>query len=1014
MSNLLYISSINQQKNKRLSRFLLTILLFQYGFSQQNFHESWYSADTEHLPQNSVKSISPDKYGFVWLTTENGLVRFDGKNFKTFNSSNKQFSSNRFLFLCGSVEKDSLKTYTENFNDNIIIRNRNVIKSEDNTISNINDTYENKRFHMNSINSSNTILLNSKIYTKKGDYYLIKKDKLTLFDKNGNAKKEITHKHIANNDYFLLNDELIYLSSNGNYQFFNDKYSENNQLVISKNSRKIYNHLTQQYFICTKNEVYLLKKTTNKLYLSLLYKTTQPFLFEIACLFYDIKTNKLFIGTSEKGLGVITLNKFNILANTKSSNNTFYATIPFLKNNIITPKGEIYNEDRLVNDLKLNKNGFQYGIAVDKNHNIWIQNNTTLSCYFKKTNYKTFKNFKFTSIIAATYCDSKNKIWIGFRKDNASTVFVATINADDINSEPVFIKSLNEPVNFFVESKGNKMILSSLNKKIIFYDKTSQKAIKLSSGKNDIRSIFICKDNKTWICTYSNGFSLFENNSFYKLPIDNSAYLTSAHCINEDNYGHFWISTNKGLIEVEKKSLIKHVKEKTPIYYHHYDTKNGFLTNEFNGGCQPCNSKLDNGYFVFPSLNGLVVFHPEKVNKTLPSGDFYINEVETENKIINFQDTLLIRRKNNRFKIKIDFPYYGNDDNVHLEAKLLIDEDDKWINISKEKAISFTNLPPGLHTLYIRKLGDFSSKYQTKKITINVPYLYYETIWFKIFTSLLIAGLMVIGIRFRYNYIRRKNEELERIIEERTNKLIKTVETLKNTKNNLTQEVIQQKKLIGTISHDIKSPLKFLSITAKHLNEKLSLSENDNLKENAKTMHESANQLYRFVENLVDYSKIFMEHNEVNKLKKENIDIIINEKISLFKNIAEANAVEITYKNFANTPIQLNKKVIGIIIHNLLDNAIKNTVIGTISIEAKIINSNIYISIEDTGTGMPKEIKNYYLSLQKNYETDKLSLQNYGLGLHMVLELLRLLNGDLKIYSKENEGTKVTIIFDVN
>ncbi len=61
---------------------------------------------------------------------------------------------------------------------------------------------------------------------------------------------------------------------------------------------------------------------------------------------------------------------------------------------------------------------------------------------------------------------------------------------------------------------------------------------------------------------------------------------------------------------------------------------------------------------------------------------------------------------------------------------------------------------------------------------------------------------------------------------------------------------------------------------------------------------------------------------------------------------------------------------------------------------------------------MPIEIKNYYLNLLKNHETDKLAIQNYGLGLHMVLELLRLLKGDLKIDSKENKGTKVTIIID--
>jgi signal transduction histidine kinase len=103
---------------------------------------------------------------------------------------------------------------------------------------------------------------------------------------------------------------------------------------------------------------------------------------------------------------------------------------------------------------------------------------------------------------------------------------------------------------------------------------------------------------------------------------------------------------------------------------------------------------------------------------------------------------------------------------------------------------------------------------------------------------------------------------------------------------------------------------------------------------------------------------------------------------------------------------------VGIIIHNLLDNAIKNTFEGYINIETKISKSILYLSVEDTGTGMPIEIKNYYLNLLKNHETDKLAIQNYGLGLHMVLELLRLLKGDLKIDSKENKGTKVTIIID--
>ena len=367
-----------------MNRFLLIILLFQLGFSQQNFHEEWYSADTEHLPQNSVKSISPDKYGFVWMTTENGLVRFDGKNFKTFDNSNTGLSSNRFLYLFGSIENDSLKTFTEGNADNIVISKRSVIKTKKKYLSNSFDEYENNRFYMNNTYNLTVNFLYSKIKNKKSEYFKIDKTKVILFDQKNQKKKEINHQHQINDDYFLLNDELVCLRSNGDYFLFNDKPSKNNKLLTSKNSKKIYNHLTQQFFICTENEIFIIKKSINKLYLSLIYKQNTPLSYDIKCLFYDIKTNKLFIGTSEKGFGVITLNKFGILTNPNSLSNIYYATIPFSGDSFLTAKGEVFNKDGLINNLKLNQNGFQYGITIDKNSNIWIQNNTSLICHYKK------------------------------------------------------------------------------------------------------------------------------------------------------------------------------------------------------------------------------------------------------------------------------------------------------------------------------------------------------------------------------------------------------------------------------------------------------------------------------------------------------------------------------------------------------------------------------------------------------------------------------------------------------
>src|SRR5690606_13309239 len=48
-------------------------------------------------------------YGYVWLSTENGIVRYDGRNFKIFNGNNrKDFSDSRMLYFDGNIKEDSI------------------------------------------------------------------------------------------------------------------------------------------------------------------------------------------------------------------------------------------------------------------------------------------------------------------------------------------------------------------------------------------------------------------------------------------------------------------------------------------------------------------------------------------------------------------------------------------------------------------------------------------------------------------------------------------------------------------------------------------------------------------------------------------------------------------------------------------------------------------------------------------------------------------------------------------
>ena len=240
----------------QFSKFFLTVFLLVSNviYSQNNYFEEWFSADTDHLPQNSVKSIAPDKYGFVWMTTENGLVRFDGKNFKIFNTNNINTLSNRFLYLYGSIENDSLQTFTEHYANNIIINKRNAKKVKENYLH---DDYENTRFFLNNNIIQKPFFLNAVIKNRNGDYYKIEANKIIYYNKILKKKSHKNLKFNLKNDYFLIDDELVILNSNGTYTFYNTL--KTGSIVIPKNSKFIYNYLTQQYFICSDSEIFLLK-----------------------------------------------------------------------------------------------------------------------------------------------------------------------------------------------------------------------------------------------------------------------------------------------------------------------------------------------------------------------------------------------------------------------------------------------------------------------------------------------------------------------------------------------------------------------------------------------------------------------------------------------------------------------------------------------------------------------------------------------------------------------------------
>ena len=265
-------------------------------------------------------------------------------------------------------------------------------------------------------------------------------------------------------------------------------------------------------------------------------------------------------------------------------------------------------------------------------------------------------------------------------------------------------------------------------------------------------------------------------------------------------------------------------------------------------------------------------------------------------------------------------------------------------------------------------------------------------------------------IKIREKRLQKVNRELEAIVEDKTKELLHTVELLQNAKKELVKESIQQKRLIGTITHDITSPIKFISMGLGAILDHKKFGEEMNEKI-IKSLHQSSSQLYLFSKIIKEYSEIYNENKAYETFEYSVYDIV-EEKKNLFEEIAKNNNTIIKNSVSKALKIGINKKILTAILHNLIDNAVKNTPNGTIEILAYSEEKNTFLEVKDTGNGISEEKIKYYEWIQEYPEKDKLSLQKFGLGLHLIIQLLQIIDGKLIIEKNTPKGTvfKIKII----
>jgi len=214
-------------------------------------------------------------------------------------------------------------------------------------------------------------------------------------------------------------------------------------------------------------------------------------------------------------------------------------------------------------------------------------------------------------------------------------------------------------------------------------------------------------------------------------------------------------------------------------------------------------------------------------------------------------------------------------------------------------------------------------------------------------------------------------------------------------------------KFFSIIAHDLKNPLHSILGYSSLLKERYDLFTENERRKFAGDIHHSTNNIFRLLQNLLEWSKAQTGRLNFSPAVVEYQHILDN-SLSILQSLADQKRIEIKAENDPELEIFADPIMIETVLRNLINNAIKFTPEGgKIEVSAKRENGQVLVSVSDTGIGIHEEdTKNLFLIDSKVKRKGTNNEDGSGLGLILCQEFVDKHNGKIWVESTLGKGSE--------
>lgn len=636
---------------------------------------------------------------------------------------------------------------------------------------------------------------------------------------------------------------------------------------------------------------------------------------------------------------------------------------------------KIYKESVSPVKLSVVPNTAIRDIAIDKKGNMWI---ATYSGLFKKNQGGEEKHHDpayGSNDFRRILFDAHDNMWLATKIGGAIQMKDEKIvkiwsRTDGLASD--YILSIEQDRNgkiYFGTHSGGLSVLD-LNSGLV----STYNVLNDDSGVL-IFNVHVDEQGKVWLVA-NIGLFHFDGHKVIPVYLNEVSKGESFFDWVEDDYGNVWVSSNIGVVQFKKQEVLDFLDGKIlKVKRRLFDQDYGMRNKECTGATRSL--KASDGRIWIPTLDGVCVIDPKKSAENPHVPPVYITQFYTDRgNVLHWDLTQDYKIEPGNLRFTFNFTALSLMAPKKVKFKYKLENFDKeWID-AEGRSAHYTNLPPGKYAFTViacnndgiwNEVGD--------TILVEVLPEFYQTAQFYILIGLLTIIILFAAYQWRVYGIKKKNLELTKVNSELD-------------------------RFVYSASHDLRAPLASilgLINVARIDNSPTNREEYYNL------IEKSVKKLDSFINDIIEFSR-----NSRLKISSDLIDFetLINSLIDELRFLDEKNLIRRVVKVKGQGQFHTDQKRLTIVLNNLISNSIKyHNLTGEdpfIEVEIEYTDQIAHIKVRDNGMGISAEhLEHIFKMFYRANESSKGS----GLGLYIVKEALEKINGKISVESEPYKGS---------